>query len=80
MCVGLRGCGVWGATLKSLGCVVQEKLLWQRFRQLSEEKVSFKAKVVEAIPVGVRVEAFGKLGFIPFSHFPFVRAHPHKLP
>lgn len=54
--------------------------MWQRFRQLFEEKVNFIGKVVEAIPVGLRIEAFGKMGFMPFSHFPFVRTPSAPAP
>ncbi len=39
-----------------------------------EEKITFIGKVVEAIPVGCRVDVFGKSGFIPFSHLPYVSA------
>lgn len=53
---------------------LQDKVLWQRFKQMLEEKISFTGKVVEAIPVGCRVEVFGKSGFIPFSHLPYVSA------
>lgn len=50
---------------------LEEKVLWQRFRQMLEEKITFIGKVVEAIPVGCRVDVFGKSGFIPFSHLPY---------
>jgi ribosomal protein S1 len=57
-----------------VACVVQEKVIWQRLRQMYEEKISFNVTVVEGRPAGVRVVAYGRSGFIPFSHLPNVGA------
>ncbi len=37
-----------------------------------DEKITFNGKVLEEFAVGVKAEAFGKSGFIPFSHLPYV--------